>query len=340
MSTSWDSFVAGHPCGHFLQSAAWGRLRASQGWQVAQALLPGPDGEAVSGAQLLLRRTPLGALAYVPRGPVCHPADPSWPLLVARMAQQAGRSAIALRLEPHWPDTAETRAWLSAQGLREVAPVQPPSTLRLDLTLGTEALLAGMKQKWRYNVRVAERDGVTVREGGAPDLSTFGRLMAETALRDAFHARPADYYAAVWQALGPLAHLYLAEWSGEVLAAILVVHFGATATYLYGASADRERQRMPNHLLQWVAIRRAQELGLASYDFWGIPDALGRAVSSGLALESVPLGHGELWGVWGFKRGFGGAVWRSVGAWDLPLAPRRYALARRLESWRSGGTTA
>lgn len=336
MSSSWDSFVAGHPCGHFLQSAPWGRLRASQGWRVARVVQAGPDGLTVAGAQLLLRRTPLGPLAYVPRGPVCHPADPAWPALLRDMAKHAGASAIALRLEPHWPDTAETRAWLSGQGLREVAPVQPPSTLRLDLTLGPEALLAGMKQKWRYNLRLAERDGVTVREGGAADLPTFGRLMAETALRDGFHARPPDYYAAVWQALAPWAHLYLAEWEGAVLAAILVVHYGATATYLYGASSGRERQRMPNHLLQWSAIRGAQAAGLRCYDFWGIPDALGRAVAAGAPLESVPLGQGELWGVWGFKRGFGGEVWRAVGAWDLPLAPRRYALARRVEHWRAG----
>jgi lipid II:glycine glycyltransferase (peptidoglycan interpeptide bridge formation enzyme) len=336
-AAAWDGFVAGHAAGHFLQGGGWGRLRAGQGWRVARIAVDGADGTPAAGAQLLVRRSPLGPVGYVPRGPVCRVGDPAWPALLAGMRRALGPAALALRLEPHWADGAPARDWLTRHGLREVAPVQPPSTLRLDLAPEEAALFAGLKQKWRYNVRLAERHGVAVTLGTAQDLPAFGALMAETAARDGFHARPAGYYAQVHAALGPAARLYLAWHAGQLLAGILVVHFGDTATYLYGASSDRERQRMPNHLLQWRAIQSARAAGLSTYDFWGVPDALGRAAAAGRAPDDVTVGQGGLWGVWGFKRGFGGAVWRSVGAWDLPLAPRRYALAAWLLARRGGG---
>jgi len=326
---AWDDFVARHPAGHFLQSSAWARLRAAQGWAPWRVgVNDGP--EIVAGAQVLVRRTRGGALAYVPRGPVCAPDDPAWPELAAALRARAAREAVALRLEPHWPDVPATRAWLAAQGLREAEPVQPPSTVVVDLRPPEEALLAAMKPKWRYNVRLAARSGVEVDEGGEADLRTFGVLMAETARRDGFHARPAAYYDAAWRAFGPAAHLYVARVAGLPVAAIFVVHFGASATYLYGASGERERQRMPNHLLQWEAMRRARSDGRRRYDFWGVPDAIGRAATAGMDPDQVPRDADGLWGVWGFKRGFGGDVTRVVGAWDEVYAPARYWLATTL----------
>ncbi len=326
--------MAAHPAGHFLQASGWGRLRASSRWRVVRVGVRDDAGELVAGAQILLRPSPLGPVGYVPRGPVCQPDDPAWPALAAAMRAAGGRLAVALRMEPGWSDTAAARGWLAGQGLRPAEPVQPPSTVLLDLTPDEAALLSGLKQKWRYNVRLAQRHGVTARLGGAEDLPRLGQLMAATARRDGFHARPAGYYAAVWRALQPHARLYLAEWSGQTLAAILVVHHGSSATYLYGASSDLERQRMPNHLLQWEAIRQARAAGLAQYDLWGIPDELGQARGRGVDPDAVPPGRDGLWGVWGFKRGFGGRIWRAVGAWDMVLAPWRYAAGQRLLAWR------
>ncbi len=344
--SAWDAFAARHPHGHFLQSAAWGRLRASQGWELRRCVIRGPTGAAdapsgsasrdsgpgpiIAGAQVLIQHRRGGAIAYVPRGPVCAPADPAWPALRDAL-RRAASGCVALRFEPHWPDTPELRRWLAAQGLRAAAPVQPPSTIRLDLTLGQEALLGGMKQSWRRKVRIAERSGLRVERGGEADLSIFEDLIHQTARRHGFGARPTGYYASVWQAFGAdHARLYLARYGDEALAAILVIHFGATATYLYGGSSGAERQRMPNHLLQWAAIRDAVAEGRRSYDLWGIPDAIGAAVAAGGRAEDVPPGSGDLWGVWGFKRGLGGEVWRAVGAWDDVRAPVRY--------WMGGAT--
>jgi len=320
----------GHSAGCFLQTCAWGRVRRRYGWQAHRLALVGPSGTRV-GAQVLLRRTRAGALAYVPRGPVCDPRGGDWPAVLGALRDWAAPRCVALRLEPHWPDAAASRDLLAGAGLREVEAVQPRSTLRLSLDGAEDQLLAAMKQKCRYNIRLSARNGVTVRAGTSADLPLFERLMDETAARDAFPRRGPGYYAAVWHELGPtMARLYVAHLGERPLAAVLVVHCGRTATYLYGASSGEERQRMPNHALQWAAIRQAKAEGCREYDLWGVPDAVGRAAQAGTAPDAVRAGSGGLWGVWGFKRGFGGRVWRSAGAWDDVYRPARYHLGTRV----------
>lgn len=320
--------MAGHPYGHFLQGAGWARLRSAYGWRCRRLLLEEPAGGGCPavGAQVLIRTTPVGPFAYVARGPVCDPRSDAWPSLL-RALRAVSRGCVALRLEPHWRDETGSREVLLAAGLRESEPTQPPSTVRICLDVERDALLEGMKQKWRYNVRLAERHGVRVTTGTAADLPAFERLMEITARRDRFTRREAGYYAAAWRALGDAARLYVAHLGDEALAAILVVHHGRTATYLYGASSEARRDTMPNHALQWQAMSRARSEGCTVYDLWGIPDPIGRAAASGQAIETVPAGTGGLWGVWGFKRGFGGRVWRSVGAWDDVYRRGRYWLA-------------
>ncbi len=323
----WDAFVAGHPNGHLLQSSAWGRFRADWGWEVSRFVVRNADGQVVAGAQALLRSTPLGRVTYVPRGPVCSVADPAWPLLAGALDEEA-KPGLALRIEPNWAHRDAARHWLVAEGFVEADAIQPQSTVVVDLGKTEEELLNRMKQKWRYNVRLARRRGVEVSEAGLAGVEDFAALMVQTAERDGFGARPGAYYADAMRAFGQSAHLYLAHREGALLAAILVFHFGDAATYLYGASADTGRRHMPNHLLQWEAMRRAKAEGLRHYDFWGIPDELGLAAMAGDSLEAVPAGQGGLWGVWGFKRGFGGTVCRSVGAWDRVYAPRRYRFGK------------
>ncbi|MFN8424520.1 MAG: peptidoglycan bridge formation glycyltransferase FemA/FemB family protein [Anaerolineae bacterium] len=327
----WDAFVERHPCGHFLQSSAWARLRRGQGWRVERTILSGRDGRPIAGAQVLTRRRLGGLVAYVPRGPVVEPDDPAWPELVRELRRRYRRRAVALRLEPHWADAPAARAALASQGLRETAPLQPPSTLRLDLTIGPDALLAQMKPKWRYNIGLAERQGVTVARGAAADRAVFEELLHATAARHGLAERPAGYHTAVAEAFGEdRARLWVARAEGRALAAALVVHHGDTATYLYGASSGELRERMPTHAVQWAAIRDACAAGLRRYDFWGVPDAVGRAWAAGADPDDVPAETGGLWGVWRFKRGFGGSVWRAVGAFDDVYGPLRYRIGARL----------
>ncbi|MCC7019428.1 MAG: peptidoglycan bridge formation glycyltransferase FemA/FemB family protein [Ardenticatenales bacterium] len=333
----WDAFVASHPSGHFLQGSAWARVRSAHGWTVERTVVVGRDGALVAGAQVLLRRRLGGWIAYAPRGPVASAADPVWPVLLAALRDRYRRRVVVLRLEPHWTDAPGARSVLGESGLVEAAPIQPPSTLLLDLTLGPTALLAAMKPKWRYNIGLAERQGVVVEAGSADDFDTFEDLLHATARRHGIGERARGYHAEVAAAFGPAARLWVARASGRTLAAALIVHHGTTATYLYGASGDDDRQRMPGHAVQWAAITDACAAGMARYDFWGVPDGIGRSWAAGGDPDVVPPETGGLWGVWRFKRGFGGMVWRAVGTWDDVYAPLRYRAAGRIAAAMARG---
>jgi lipid II:glycine glycyltransferase (peptidoglycan interpeptide bridge formation enzyme) len=190
--------------------------------------------------------------------------------------------------------------------------IQYRNTVELDLDRSEDDILASMKQKTRYNIRLAARKGVAVRMGSPADFASIARMYVETAARDDFAVRPVEYYLDVWQTLydAKMAQPLIAEYENEQLSAVIVVKYGPRALYMYGASTGRERQRMPNHLLQWQAILWAKEHGCRIYDFWGAPDEFD---------ETDPL-----WGVWRFKAGFNGQVVRHIGAWDYPARPFWY----------------
>ena len=211
-------------------------------------------------------------------------------------------------------EEAVGQAWLAelaARGWRFSGDqVQFRNTVALDLQPSEETLLANMKQKTRYNIRLAERKGVVVRQGTAQDFELIAQMYETTAERNAFAIRPRAYYLDAWNAFyeAGMAQPFIAEYEGAPLGAAIVVAHGGRAIYMYGASTERERNRQPNYLLQWEAIRWAKERGCALYDFWGAPDEF---------VESD-----SLWGVWRFKSGFGADVVRHIGAWDY--APRRF----------------
>lgn len=321
---AWDRALLALPNPHILQSWAWGEFKSRHGWSVVRLLFQ-EGGRAVAAASVLERRLPRLPLSvlYVPKGPALNWNDTGLAarLLAGleRMARQ--RRALFLKIDPdlYYPDGApdfcprptnasEVACLLASRGWRfSTEQVQFRNTLLLDLTRPEEDLLAAMKQKTRYNIRLATRRGVQVREGTAADADIFYQLYAETARRDRFPIRPADYYRDAWGSFlkAEQARLLLAEVEGEVVAGLILFTFGPTAWYMYGASSDRYRERMPNHLLQWEAIRCARAAGCSLYDLWGAPDTLA---------ESDPM-----WGVVRFKLGLGGQLVRGLGAWDFPV---------------------
>jgi lipid II:glycine glycyltransferase (peptidoglycan interpeptide bridge formation enzyme) len=139
-------------------------------------------------------------------------------------------------------------------------------------------------------------------------------MYAETSRRDDFFIRPFAYYHDAWGAFveADLARLFLAKYEGEPLAGLIAFRFGQRAWYMYGASTEKHRNLMPNHLLQWEAIRWAKGEGCTVYDMWGAPDVLN---------EDDPL-----WGVYRFKEGFGGQFVSHIGAYDYPVSRFLYGL--------------
>jgi lipid II:glycine glycyltransferase (peptidoglycan interpeptide bridge formation enzyme) len=196
--------------------------------------------------------------------------------------------------------------------------VQFPASLWLDLEADEETLLRGMHPKTRYNIRLAERKGVTVRPVGPEAFDLLYDLYAETARRDRFVIRPRAYYRQAWGMFyeAGCARPLLAEVGGEPVAMVILYRFGPTAWYFYGASRDRHRDKMPNHRLQWEAIRWARSVGCRRYDFWGAP--------------AEPVESDPMWGVYRFKRGFGGRYVRFIGTWDYPVRPLLYRLYTEL----------
>ncbi len=332
---AWDAFLARHPAGHILQTSRWAELKAGFGWTGQRAILrtiPSPDAPILGGANILFRRLPWGqTLAYVPRGPVVDWADTEQVRAVLTMAREFSRKARAalIKIEPELPASAELDALLTGFGFRPSPQrVQPLSTIHIDLAGDEETILAAMKSKWRYNIRLAERKGVTVREGGVDDLSAIQRLFDITGARDGFGVHNAAYYARATELFVPsgLATWLVAEHEGQMLGAIAVFALGRMAWYMWGASSDEGRNVMPNHALQWAAIKWARARGCTVYDLWGIPDEVGADPTAYTEPES--WGEGGLWGVYRFKQGFGGRVVRYTGAWDLPLSQVGYALYR------------
>jgi peptidoglycan pentaglycine glycine transferase (the first glycine) len=328
---TWDRALLALPNPHVLQSWAWGEFKSSYGWGATRLLFQ-DQARTVAAASVLQRKLPLLPISilYVPKGPLLDWKEPVLAALVLDELERLARyrKALFIKVDPdvYFPEHApafcrrpanapEIAHLLGARGWRlSDEQIQFRNTVLLDLNRSEEALLAEMKQKARYNIRLAMRRGVTIRQGTATDLNRFYELYAETSQRNGFAIRPAEYYRDAWSGFmkADQARLLLAEVKGEAVAGLMIFTFGATAWYMYGASSSHHRNRMPNNLLQWEAIRQARAAGCTLYDLWGAPDQLD---------ESDPM-----WGVVRFKLGLGGQLAQGLGAWDFPIYRTIYRL--------------
>ncbi len=327
----WNERLATLPWAGILQTWQWGDLKSAFGWQVSRVATP------AGMAQVLFRSSPIGPLAYLPLGPACVSLDALPGLLEEVHAVCRSRRAFVLKVEPLWNDGDPGLGVLARLGFRpSFQTVQPRSTAVIDLQGNEDDILARMKPKTRYNIRLAQRRGVRVRPGTEQDLETFADLIDETGRRDGFGVHPPAYYRTAYRLFVPLglASLWVAEYEGEPLAAVMVFAFAGTASYLYGASSDRQRNLMPNYALQWQAILWARSLGCRWYDLWGIPDEVGLDPEAHMENE-VPQLPG-LWGVWRFKRGFGVQVVRRAGPWDYVYSRPGYLAYRTAYRLRGG----
>lgn len=321
----WDAFVSGRADAHVLQLAAWGELKAAYGWQVERVALADANGRIAAGAQVLLRPLParLGAMGYIPFAPyVSEPGQ--YPALwqAIRRRLQPHRAAF-LKVEPGFPPMPDFGAW----GFRpSPQAIQPPNTILIDLRDDEEGILARMNQGTRRKIRTAEKKGVRVIRASRDDLPRFSAMMQATGERNTFGVHEPGYYARAYDLFVPsgVAQLFLAEHEGDALAGIFAFALGRTAWYLYGASSDVKRNLMGSYAAQWAAMQWAKhERACTTYDLWGIPDADEATLEAQFQARSDGL-----WGVYGSKRGWGGEVKRTVGAWDLPLNPALYGAYR------------
>jgi peptidoglycan pentaglycine glycine transferase (the first glycine) len=363
LPSAWNELIAGLPHPHLLQTWEWSQVKAGIGWVPMPFVWKGSRGNPIAAAMILKRIVPTAGLSarlcvlYVPKGPVMAWSDA--PLRrgvlddLQNLAKRQG--AIFVKVDPdvvlgtgipNSEGAREERSGLAVlaelrqrEWLFSSEQIQFRNTVLIDLAPSEDEILRRMKQKTRYNIRLAEKKGVSVRMGTLDDLPMLYRMYAETSVRDGFVIRDESYYLSVWRSFMqtpgldrrpaiPAAEPLIAEIEGQPVAAIFVFYFGGKAYYIYGMSRDAHREKMPNHLLQWEAMQRAKQAGCSTYDLWGAPETFDERDS--------------LWGVFRFKEGLGGTVVRTLGAWDYPARPFWYRMytemiPRLLELMRSRG---
>ena len=366
-SNSWNFLISNLPNPHFLQTYEWGQVKAKYGWSplytvwTENRFLVSSDPPAVPGhclaAALILKRQILRkgfaarlSILYSPKGPALDWSNAALRNRVLDDLQSLARKqgAIFLKMDPDVvlgigiPASQEERmdhhgemviSELKHRGWEySFDQIQFRNTVLIDLNPPEEELLGRMKQKTRYNIRLAEKKGVTLRVGTTQDLSALYKMYAETSVRDRFVIRDEGYYRMVWESFmrsnAPTCEPLIAEVDGEPVAAIFVFYFADRAYYVYGMSRNVHRDKMPTYLLQWEAIKRAKARGRSVYDLWGGPEVFDETDS--------------MWGVFRFKEGLGGQVVRTLGAWDFapsPLLYRMYSeiIPRLLDVMRARG---
>ena len=378
-ATTWNALISKLPNPHFLQTHEWGQVKAKYGWSPLYAVWT-TDGQfflwketddaslntsSCCAASLILKRAiPLGGLSarlsilYAPKGPLLDWADEALRDRVLTDMQVLAKreGAIFLKADPDVilgtgvpgsgedaadPNGQAVQSTLQRRGWRSSSDqIQFRNTVLIDLDRLEEELLARMKQKTRYNIRLAQKKGVSLRIGTQDDFEMLYKMYAETSVRDGFVIRDQEYYKTVWQTFMrnsqspvtnyqlPLTEPLIAEVNHGPVAAIFVFYFAGRAYYVYGMSRDLHREKMPGYLLQWEAIKRAKQRGCSVYDLWGAPEVFEDSDS--------------MWGVYRFKEGLGGSVVRTLGAWDFAPNPLWYKLyseliPRLLELMRSRG---
>jgi lipid II:glycine glycyltransferase (peptidoglycan interpeptide bridge formation enzyme) len=337
-SQNWNELIAQLSNPHLLQTKQWAIAKEPFGWQAHYKTWQ-QDGKLAAAAQILERQVSVPGLKagfrmhYVPKGPTLanwHDAE-----LRGRVTEDLRefaneRGAFFVKIDPDVSygyglpgEEGNQDGSLGAEFTQQLAvlgwrfsneQVQMRNTMLIDVSKSDEELLAAMKQKTRYNLRLAERKGVTVRQGNAADFPTLFKMYAETSVRDRFVIRSEEYYRTVWDEFftaGMMVPL-IAEVEGQSVAGLMLFVFEKQSWYLYGMSRALYREHMPNYLLQWHAIKLSKERGCETYDLWGAPDEFN---------ENDPM-----WGVYRFKTGLGAYEARRIGAWDLPLDRLSYSL--------------
>jgi lipid II:glycine glycyltransferase (peptidoglycan interpeptide bridge formation enzyme) len=328
----------------FLQSGFWGGFKARFGWSVQSFLVrwEGCPGTETRPLLVMRRRLAPGlSFAYVPWGPETPGARPPETAALKELAAALRRffpgDTAFIRFDPPWyvSDGAEVsrleRPFLERPFTRAAVDIQPPDTVILDLDREEGELRGEMKPKWSYNIRLAERRGVSVRETGAAGVEIFYSLFRETARRDGIAIHGMDYYAALFvhgreytaarrgiPLRGP--YLYIAFHEEEAIAAVITLFWGKEAYYLYGASSNRKRNLMASYALQWKAIQDARNARCLRYDFFGIPPREDPA---------HPMA-----GLYRFKTGFGGRIIHRGGSWDYGYRPLMRGLFNGAEGLR------
>lgn len=352
----WNQILSKFDQPHLLQTSQWADVKSDLGWQPIYLYWEKINGtykmKSYSGknefqnkpaaAAMVLEKSqePGLKIMYVPKGPLLEDwgnRDLRIRVLkdLENLAQQ--HRVIHLKVDPDLSlgqgipgkedsfdsETGKeiTKELINRGWLFSSDQIQYRNTVLVDLEPDPDQMLARMKSKTRYNIRLSARKEVKTRLGTAADYSLLYEMYAQTAVRGDFTIRPENYYHKIWKTFSadlstgsadPIAQPLIAEVEGCPVAGAVVFKFGDRAWYIHGMSNLDHSEKMPTYQIQWEAMLWAKEQGCRFYDMWGAPNEFTR--------------DDPMWGVYRFKRGFGGKVNRTIGAWDFPVRPILYWL--------------
>lgn len=331
----WDEFVENHSLASIHQFSKWGHFQAKIPARGKYWIIVLEENTKIIGGSMIIRHTlPKGyCWFYSARGPLLDYESSNikaqlQEIYKALSPLASQENAIFYRIDP----PLSTNPWgRLTNSYKNHLGFQPEHTLILDLNLSEKDILAQMKQKGRYNIRLAEKKDLKIIESDPKnsqqfeqDIETFYSILHETTARDKFHGHEKSFYENLIKILYPNAKLYLAQHKGQTIAGIIVTFFQKTAIYYYGASSNNHRNLMAPYLLQWHAILEGKSKGYKNYDFLGI------------APEKA---KNHPWkGVTDFKKKFGGTLHSYISPRDLPFQKTSYFLYR-IYKWIKGQST-
>jgi lipid II:glycine glycyltransferase (peptidoglycan interpeptide bridge formation enzyme) len=323
----YNEFLAKHDRCNFQQSVEWGKVK--EAWTNEIVLAEDEDGNIIGSISVLIRKIPIfGNIMYSPRGPICDIHDKEVLKQLTDGLKELAKKykSFVLKVEPDIKsDDIEFRQIVSnikykikddAKNFNE--EIQPRYVFRLDLKGKTEdEVFKAFHQKTRYNVRLATKKGVVIKEGTRDDLKDFHEIMKITGKRDDFIIRPLSYFEKMYDELGKHVHLLMAYYEDKPISGIFNIDYGNKVWYLYGASSNEHRNLMPNYLLQWEGIKYAINQGKDIYDFRGV---------CGVIDETHPQ-----YGLYRFKKGFDAEFTEFIGEIYLDFKPLTYKLYKMSE---------
>ena len=321
-------FLENHERCNFQQSLEWGNVKTN--WKKEVILSEDENGNIRGTLCVWIRKIPLfGNIMYSARGPVCDLYNEEIIQDLEKGSDLLAKKykAFVLRVEPDVLKSDEKFRNLIIKHKFKIKDdskdfkdeIQPRFVFRLNLKGKTEdEIFSAFHQKTRYNIRLATKKGVTIKEGTKEDLKAFHNIMVETGERDNFLIRSLSYFEKMYDEMAPNhMKLLMAYYENEPIAGIIPIMYGNKTWYLYGASSNKHRNLMPNYLLQWTMIKQAIENKCDIYDFRGV---------SGVVDETHPQ-----YGLYRFKKGFNAEFTEFIGEIYIPYKPIKYKIYKLAE---------
>jgi len=319
-----DDFIAVAPCGDILQTYSWGQIK-SPDWDPLRAIVVDKENKIRAAASVLFRQIPLlkQTIAYVPRGPVL--ADNKdfelWEFTLSALTELAReKRAIVLKIDPAIYDDEELATLLRKHGFRltgqdhDFGGIQPRYTFRLSLEGSLDEIFSRFNKKMRYKINYGPRRGLVFRQNEETSIADFFSVLAQTGDRNDFMVRSQAYFQNMYEILRHDDHILLLTGyiEDEPVISSITFALGDKSWAVYGGQANKYRNLYTYHALNWERIKWAHGKGAAWFDLYGVP---------GQVEEDHPL-----YGLYHFKKSFGGDYVAFIGEWDKPLSPALYWL--------------